>query len=240
MSQVEVYSITVDCTVTSRFAHTVMTSKALNKANTSQEIFFEVELPKTAFISNFSMSVKTLCLWLCFSLHQGPLFLCVSQISLLLTGKLMVRCMLGRLRRKKKPRTSMRKLFPLEKLLDWSSIGLKHAARCGSGGKIKLQSCISIITGLPEERWRNFQCLLTLRPKAAWILSWRTRSSFTGNWATMRFWLELNLSNLCKSFRWNTLSSFISFNSDWFRRCWRVAQFSLTLGMQSVRNLCWH
>ncbi|XP_076607588.1 inter-alpha-trypsin inhibitor heavy chain H3-like [Chaetodon auriga] len=55
---VEVYSVTVDCTVTSRFAHTVMTSKALNKANTSQEIFFEMELPKTAFISNFSMEIE--------------------------------------------------------------------------------------------------------------------------------------------------------------------------------------
>lgn len=49
--------MTVDCTVTSRFAHTVMTSVALNKANVSQEIFFKVELPKTAFITNFSMSV---------------------------------------------------------------------------------------------------------------------------------------------------------------------------------------
>lgn len=55
--QVEVHSVKVDCTVTSRFAHTVTTSKALNKANFSQEIFFEVELPKTAFIVNFSMSV---------------------------------------------------------------------------------------------------------------------------------------------------------------------------------------
>nr|XP_046240479.1 inter-alpha-trypsin inhibitor heavy chain H3-like [Scatophagus argus] len=55
---VEVYSVTVDCTVTSRFAHTVMTSKALNKANTSQEIFFEMELPKTAFIRNFSMEIE--------------------------------------------------------------------------------------------------------------------------------------------------------------------------------------
>nr|CBN81064.1 Inter-alpha-trypsin inhibitor heavy chain H3 [Dicentrarchus labrax] len=34
-----------------------MTSKALNKANTSQEIFFEMELPKTAFITNFSMEI---------------------------------------------------------------------------------------------------------------------------------------------------------------------------------------
>ena len=56
---VEVYSVKVDCTVTSRFAHTVMTSKALNKANFSQEIFFEVELSKTPFITTFSMSVKT-------------------------------------------------------------------------------------------------------------------------------------------------------------------------------------
>lgn len=54
---VEVFSVTVDCTVASRFARTVVTSKALNKANASQEIFFEVELPKTALISNFSMSV---------------------------------------------------------------------------------------------------------------------------------------------------------------------------------------
>lgn len=56
---VEVFSVTVGCTVTSRFARTVMTSKARNRANISQEIFFEVELPKTAFISNFSMSVQT-------------------------------------------------------------------------------------------------------------------------------------------------------------------------------------
>ncbi|CAI5688675.1 unnamed protein product [Oreochromis niloticus] len=57
-AMVEVYSVTVDCTVTSRFAHTVMTSKAFNKANSSQEIFFEVELPKTAFITNFSMEIE--------------------------------------------------------------------------------------------------------------------------------------------------------------------------------------
>ncbi|CAK6984457.1 inter-alpha-trypsin inhibitor heavy chain H3-like, partial [Scomber scombrus] len=55
--KVELYSVTVDCTVTSRFAHTVMTSKALNKASAAQEIFFEVDLPKTAFITNFSMEI---------------------------------------------------------------------------------------------------------------------------------------------------------------------------------------
>lgn len=57
MSQVEVQSVKIDCIVTSRFAHTVMTSVALNQDHTSQEISFEVELPKTAFISNFSMLV---------------------------------------------------------------------------------------------------------------------------------------------------------------------------------------
>lgn len=59
LSQVEVYSVKVDCKVASRFAHTVITSSALNKANSSQEVFFEVDLPKTAFITNFSMSVST-------------------------------------------------------------------------------------------------------------------------------------------------------------------------------------
>ncbi|KAM6979733.1 inter-alpha-trypsin inhibitor heavy chain H3a [Aplochiton taeniatus] len=58
-AQVEVYSVTVDCKVASRFAHTVMTSSALNKANSSQEISFEVELPKTAFITNFSMEIES-------------------------------------------------------------------------------------------------------------------------------------------------------------------------------------
>uniref|UniRef100_A0A4W6FAR4 Inter-alpha-trypsin inhibitor heavy chain H3 n=1 Tax=Lates calcarifer TaxID=8187 RepID=A0A4W6FAR4_LATCA len=51
-------SISSFVSVTSRFAHTVMTSRALNKANSSQEIFFEVELPKTAFITNFSMEIE--------------------------------------------------------------------------------------------------------------------------------------------------------------------------------------
>lgn len=59
LSQVEVYSVKVACKVASRFAHTVITSSALNKAKSSQEVFFEVDLPKTAFITNFSMSVST-------------------------------------------------------------------------------------------------------------------------------------------------------------------------------------
>ncbi|XP_072238791.1 inter-alpha-trypsin inhibitor heavy chain H3-like [Leuresthes tenuis] len=57
-AEVEVHSVTVECTVASRFAHTVMTSVALNKANSSKEIFFEVDLPKSAFITNFSMEIE--------------------------------------------------------------------------------------------------------------------------------------------------------------------------------------
>uniref|UniRef100_A0A8B9TIU3 Inter-alpha-trypsin inhibitor heavy chain H4 n=1 Tax=Anas platyrhynchos TaxID=8839 RepID=A0A8B9TIU3_ANAPL len=47
----------VNCRVTSRFAHTVITSKIINRVNESREATFEVELPKTAFITNFSMSI---------------------------------------------------------------------------------------------------------------------------------------------------------------------------------------
>ncbi|XP_009889590.1 PREDICTED: inter-alpha-trypsin inhibitor heavy chain H4 [Charadrius vociferus] len=54
---IEIYSLRMDCKVTSRFAHTVITSKIVNRANESREATFEVELPKTAFITNFSMSI---------------------------------------------------------------------------------------------------------------------------------------------------------------------------------------
>uniref|UniRef100_W5LAP9 VIT domain-containing protein n=1 Tax=Astyanax mexicanus TaxID=7994 RepID=W5LAP9_ASTMX len=57
LDTVSISSVKIDCKVASRFAHTVMTSTALNKANVSQEVFFEVELPKTAFITNFSMEI---------------------------------------------------------------------------------------------------------------------------------------------------------------------------------------
>ncbi|KFP42280.1 Inter-alpha-trypsin inhibitor heavy chain H4, partial [Chlamydotis macqueenii] len=54
---IDIYSLHVNCKVTSRFAHTVITSKIANHANESREATFEVELPKTAFITNFSMSI---------------------------------------------------------------------------------------------------------------------------------------------------------------------------------------
>ncbi|XP_059800887.1 inter-alpha-trypsin inhibitor heavy chain H3a [Hypanus sabinus] len=47
----------IDSKVTSRFAHNVIISRVVNRANVSKEAFFEIELPKTAFITNFSMSL---------------------------------------------------------------------------------------------------------------------------------------------------------------------------------------
>ncbi|KAG7477976.1 hypothetical protein MATL_G00075510 [Megalops atlanticus] len=57
VGKIEVHSVKVDIKVASRFAHTVMTSIVHNGAGSSKEVFFDVELPKTAFISNFSMEI---------------------------------------------------------------------------------------------------------------------------------------------------------------------------------------
>ncbi|NWS13605.1 ITIH3 inhibitor, partial [Pachyramphus minor] len=54
---IEIYSMKIDSKITSRFAHNVITSRAANRGNVSREVFFDVELPKTAFITNFSMTI---------------------------------------------------------------------------------------------------------------------------------------------------------------------------------------
>ncbi|XP_043860145.1 inter-alpha-trypsin inhibitor heavy chain H3-like isoform X2 [Dromiciops gliroides] len=54
---IEIYSTKINCKVTSRFAHNVVTTRAVNRADTAKEIFFDVELPKTAFITNFTMTI---------------------------------------------------------------------------------------------------------------------------------------------------------------------------------------
>ncbi|NXM73139.1 ITIH3 inhibitor, partial [Serilophus lunatus] len=54
---IEIYNMKIDSKVTSRFAHNVITSRAVNRGNVSKEVFFDVELPKTAFITNFSMII---------------------------------------------------------------------------------------------------------------------------------------------------------------------------------------
>ncbi|XP_054243448.1 inter-alpha-trypsin inhibitor heavy chain H3-like [Indicator indicator] len=54
---IEIYSMKIDSKITSRFARNVVTSRAVNRGNTHKEVFFDVELPKTAFITNFSMTI---------------------------------------------------------------------------------------------------------------------------------------------------------------------------------------
>ncbi|XP_043842748.1 inter-alpha-trypsin inhibitor heavy chain H4-like [Dromiciops gliroides] len=54
---IEIYSFTLDSRVTSRFAHTTITSRVVNKAEEAREAVFQVELPKSAFITNFSMII---------------------------------------------------------------------------------------------------------------------------------------------------------------------------------------
>ncbi|XP_023354069.1 inter-alpha-trypsin inhibitor heavy chain H3 isoform X3 [Sarcophilus harrisii] len=54
---IEIYSTKINCKVTSRFAHNVVTTRAVNRADTAKEVSFDVELPKTAFITNFTMTI---------------------------------------------------------------------------------------------------------------------------------------------------------------------------------------
>ncbi|XP_043842774.1 inter-alpha-trypsin inhibitor heavy chain H4-like isoform X2 [Dromiciops gliroides] len=54
---IDFYSLTMDSKITSRFAHTTITSHVVNKAEQAQEVTFQVEMPQTAFITNFSMIV---------------------------------------------------------------------------------------------------------------------------------------------------------------------------------------
>uniref|UniRef100_A0A8C8YZ91 Inter-alpha-trypsin inhibitor heavy chain 4 n=1 Tax=Prolemur simus TaxID=1328070 RepID=A0A8C8YZ91_PROSS len=55
VNDIDIYSLTVDSKVSSRFSHTVVTSRVVNRADTVQEATFQMELPRKAFITNFSM-----------------------------------------------------------------------------------------------------------------------------------------------------------------------------------------
>ncbi|XP_007950264.1 inter-alpha-trypsin inhibitor heavy chain H1 [Orycteropus afer afer] len=46
----------INCKVTSRFAHYVITSQVVNNADEAKEVAFDVEIPKTAFISDFAIT----------------------------------------------------------------------------------------------------------------------------------------------------------------------------------------
>ncbi|KAL6081015.1 hypothetical protein STEG23_029120 [Scotinomys teguina] len=56
-NDIDIYSLTVDSRVSSRFAHTVVTSRVVNRASDAQEVTFQIELPRKAFITNFSMVI---------------------------------------------------------------------------------------------------------------------------------------------------------------------------------------
>ncbi|XP_045385955.1 inter-alpha-trypsin inhibitor heavy chain H4 isoform X2 [Lemur catta] len=56
-NDIDIYSLTVDSKVSSRFSHTVVTSRVVNRADTVQEATFQMELPRKAFITNFSMVI---------------------------------------------------------------------------------------------------------------------------------------------------------------------------------------
>ncbi|XP_005866373.1 PREDICTED: inter-alpha-trypsin inhibitor heavy chain H1 [Myotis brandtii] len=55
---VVIQSLKVHCKVTSRFAHYVITSQVVNSADQPKEVAFSVEIPKTAFISDFAITAN--------------------------------------------------------------------------------------------------------------------------------------------------------------------------------------
>ncbi|XP_055504285.1 inter-alpha-trypsin inhibitor heavy chain H2-like [Leucoraja erinacea] len=81
LRELEIYGMKIDSKVTSRFAHNVIISRVVNRANVSKEAFFEIELPKTAFISNFSMYVSAALFPLNNYLDLGLLLLRVLRYS---------------------------------------------------------------------------------------------------------------------------------------------------------------
>ncbi|KAF4107293.1 hypothetical protein G5714_011657 [Onychostoma macrolepis] len=55
---IDIYSFHINSTVTSRYATTIITSRVTNVLNQSQEVYFEVKIPKDAFISQFRMTIE--------------------------------------------------------------------------------------------------------------------------------------------------------------------------------------
>ncbi|KAL6032907.1 hypothetical protein STEG23_000818 [Scotinomys teguina] len=58
VDQVTLYSYKVQSTITSRMATTVIQSKLVNNSPQPQNVVFDVQIPKGAFISNFTMTVN--------------------------------------------------------------------------------------------------------------------------------------------------------------------------------------
>lgn len=55
---ITVKSYRIESRITSRFAHTTIRSSVINSGSTAQSIGFSVQIPKRAFISNFTMNVN--------------------------------------------------------------------------------------------------------------------------------------------------------------------------------------
>lgn len=53
--KIGIYSYKVQSTITSRLASTMIQSKVVNNAKHPQHLVFEVQIPKGAFIDNFTM-----------------------------------------------------------------------------------------------------------------------------------------------------------------------------------------
>ncbi|XP_059878649.1 inter-alpha-trypsin inhibitor heavy chain H1 isoform X3 [Delphinus delphis] len=53
---VVIQSLKVNCKVTSRFSHCVITSQVVNNADEAKEVAFDVEIPRRAFISDFAIT----------------------------------------------------------------------------------------------------------------------------------------------------------------------------------------
>ncbi|XP_004425438.1 PREDICTED: inter-alpha-trypsin inhibitor heavy chain H2 [Ceratotherium simum simum] len=58
VDQVTLYSYKVQSTITSRMANTIIQAKMVNNSPQPQGVVFDVQIPKGAFISNFSMTVN--------------------------------------------------------------------------------------------------------------------------------------------------------------------------------------
>ncbi|CAM4731632.1 unnamed protein product [Leuciscus chuanchicus] len=56
--KIDIYSFHINSTITSRYATTVITSRVKNLLKHSQEVKFEVKIPKNAFISQFRMTIE--------------------------------------------------------------------------------------------------------------------------------------------------------------------------------------
>lgn len=117
---IEVYSTKINSKVTSRFAHNVVTTRAVNRADTAKEVSFDVELPKTAFITNFTLWVPPWLLALGSGTGVWPSVIPHPQISFP-AGPSTALPTLGMSRRRKLPRSSMKRLYPRARRLAWSS-----------------------------------------------------------------------------------------------------------------------